>query len=192
MVALCLGLIVVVLISLSNVVTTLPSEEFLKHRFASIADKDESSSVAHFREWEVTFNDTAKHPILGLGLGSEHSVVPGFETLKTHTVHNAFVMLWMKMGIFSLILFVWCLMRYLRFGIRVARAKEEYDLKPLQIGLVSTFGNWVVMLNVGPSWFYYQETFLMALVIAVVVNLSRTRDLKASRAGAETIQGDRS
>ena len=77
------------------------------------------------QEWEVAFDATIKHPFLGLGLGSEHPPVPGFESLKQHTVHNAFIMLWMKMGIFAVIFLLWGLVRYLKFGLNVLRPQED-------------------------------------------------------------------
>jgi len=188
MFTLCGVLAVTGLFSLSNVVEKLPSKKFLINRFTSIGDREESSNVSHYEEWRVTLEDIARNPIMGLGLGSQHSPVPGNEVLNKHTVHNAFIMLWMKMGIFSLILFVYYLIRYLGFAIKAVRAKEGYDLKPLQIGLLSTFGYWIVALNVGPSWFYYQDTFLMGLVAAVVVNLSRLRNRSVSGSESERIQ----
>lgn len=171
-IGICGGLIVAVLISLSSLTSSVPSRDFLMKRFLSIGDTKESSNVAHFEEWVATFEDTMKHPFRGLGLGSTHRLVSGFPTLNTHTVHNAFLMLWMKMGIFAVFLFLWCLVRYFSFGVRTSITGEYHELKPVQVGLFSTFGLWAVSLNVGPVWFYHRETCLMALIIALVMNLS--------------------
>ena len=36
----------------------------------------------------------------------------------------------------------------------------------------ATLGYWAVSLNVGPAWFYYRETFLMALVAVLVIRMA--------------------
>ena len=96
--------------------------------------------------------------------------------MPTHTVHNAFLMLWMKMGIIPVGFFLWWLLRYARFGIRTARidddARDDTALKAIQRALFATLGYWAVSLNVGPAWHYYRETFLMALVVVLVIRLA--------------------
>ena len=144
-----------------------PTGEFLQRRLASVVDRDESSNVAHMNEWEITLNDTMQRPLFGLGLGSEHSADSEF-VLNLHTVHNALLMLWMKMGMFALLLFLWCLYRYCRLGVMEALRRRD----PLLIGLFATVCLWMIAMNVGPSWFYYRETCLMALVMAVVGRLA--------------------
>lgn len=172
-VALSSGLIVFLLVSSAKVAGTTPSGEFLIERFYSIFDEEQDSNVAHSDEWKVTLSDIGRHPMLGLGLGSEHSIVPGYKMLNRHTVHNAFLMLWMKMGIFSLILFVYYLIRYLIFGIKAAKENEESWFGPVQVGLLSSFGFWIVSLNSAGTWFGYQETCLMGLVGSIVIYLSK-------------------
>jgi len=144
--------------------------EFMKKRLTSVVDKDESSNTAHMNEWRVTLDDTLQHPLIGLGLGSIHSPVPEFEVINQHTVHNALLMLWMKMGLFALLLFLWCLYRYCRLGVTEALRRRD----PLLAGLFATVGLWVIALNVGPSWFYYRESCLMALIMAAVARLATT------------------
>jgi len=144
------------------------SADFLINRLASVVDKDQSSNVAHMNEWRVTLEDTMRRPLFGLGLGSIHSPVPDFEVINQQTVHNALLMLWMKMGGFALLLFLWCLYRYCRLGVTEALRRRD----PLLTGLFATVGLWMIAMNVGPSWFYYRESCLMALIMAVVNRLA--------------------
>lgn len=142
---------------------------FLAKRLTSVVDRDQSSNRAHVNEWQVTIRDTMRKPVFGLGLGSSHAPVPEFEVINRHTVHNAFLMIWMKMGTVALLLFAWCLYRYFRTGL--AGALEGRD--PLLAGLFATCALWFVAMNVGPTWFYYRESCLMALVMAMVIRLAQ-------------------
>ncbi len=117
-----------------------------------------------------------RHPIRGLGLGSEHRGVEDNPSVDTHFVHNAFIMLWMKLGIVPLLFLVWCLIRYIKIGLRSLGTSQDVDFRSVQVGLFSTVGIWIVTLNVGPTWPYYRETCLMALIAAIVVRISM-RDL---------------
>ena len=145
----------------------VPTGDFLKKRMVSVVDRDESSNTAHMNEWIVTVEDTMKSPVFGLGLGAVHSPVPEFDVINLHTVHNALLMLWMKMGGLAVVLFFWCLYRYCRLGVTEALRRPD----PLLLGLFSTVGLWLLAMNVGPSWFYYRESCLMALVMAMVGRL---------------------
>lgn len=169
------ALIFLFLASSYNVLPNAPSGRFLWDRFLSTFETEESSNVAHHEECIIAFEDIMRAPLLGLGLGSTHRPLPNYPTINTHTVHNAFLMLWMKMGPFALALFVLCFLYYVRLGIHSARLTETNELQPVQLGLFSTCGFWLVSLNVGPVWFYYRETCLMALVMAIVVNMSQDR-----------------
>jgi hypothetical protein len=146
----------------------VPTGDFLKKRMTSVVDRDESSNTAHMNEWIVTVEDTMKSPFFGMGLGSVHSPVPEFDVINLHTVHNALLMLWMKMGLFAVLLFFWAMYRYCRLGVSEALRRAD----PLQMGLFATVALWGLAMNVGPSWFYYRESCLMALVMAMVVRLA--------------------
>ena len=141
---------------------------FLAQRLTSVVDRDQSSNRAHVNEWIVTVRDTLKKPVFGLGLGSSHAPVPDFEVINRHTVHNAFLMIWMKMGTIALLLFLWCFYRYFRTGLRGAIQSRD----PLLAGLFATCALWFVAMNVGPVWFYYRDSCLIALIIAMVIRLS--------------------
>lgn len=147
----------------------VPSSDVLASRFASISDKTDKSNEAHLNEWAVTIDALREHPVLGLGFGGEHAPVPGDDTINRHTVHNAFLMLYMKMGILSVLLFGWCLFQYLNSSLHNLLATRDRLSDPLMVGLLSTFAYWMVTLNVAPSWWYYRETCLMALVGAIVI-----------------------
>ena len=166
-------------VSIAGTSRSLVSDRFLKDRLFSITDRGESSNTAHMIEWEITTRETMRQPVLGLGLGSKHSPVPGIEGMPTHTVHNAFLMLWMKMGIIPVGFFLWWLLRYVRFGIRAAQIEDDTSLKAIQRALFATLGYWAVSLNVGPTWHYYRETFLMALVVALVIRLASLKPVSS-------------
>jgi len=176
LILLCAGLAGVAMISVSMALRSLPSGQDLKSRFASISDKGDKSNEAHVNEWIVTIEALEEHPIWGLGFGSEHAPVPGDDTINRHTVHNAFLMLYMKMGVLAVALFLWCLVRYFRFAISHTHAGASGELGALRVGLFSTFAYWLVTLNVAPSWWYYRETCMMALVSALVIQLSTMQE----------------
>jgi len=174
---------VLVMLSLSRIDSEAPAGRFVTERMASVADATQSSNVAHLAEWVVTMDAIRGEPVLGMGLGAVHGLVPGFESLNTHTVHNAFLMLWMKLGIGGLLLLCYCLIGYVRLGIREARARRDM----LQIGLFATCAQWLVAMMVGPSWWYYRETCFMALVAAVVIGLGRQKAVSQVQEGGAVL-----
>lgn len=157
------------MVAIAMPINGVPSSDVLASRFASISDKTDKSNEAHLNEWAVTIDALREHPVLGLGFGGEHAPVPGDDTINRHTVHNAFLMLYMKMGILSVLLFGWCLFQYLNSSLHNLLATRDRLSDPLMVGLLSTFAYWMVTLNVAPSWWYYRETCLMALVGAIVI-----------------------
>jgi O-antigen ligase len=146
------------------------------NRFGSIFDKDQSSNAAHLSEWKVAIEDTIKSPWTGLGLGSEHRETPGFD-LDRKIVHNAFLMLWMKMGLPSVLLLTWLLFNYANNCIRVLKLKKKnssYDFySSVYLGIFSSVGFWFSSMLTGPTWFYLRETMLMALTLALVRNMEK-------------------
>lgn len=180
-----IGILVIPIVFTIISITTLigistPSEKFLTHRFVSVFDKTESSNVFHLVEWQTAIEDTKKQPILGLGLGSTHRFLSTYgEDIPNDIVHNAFLMLWMKMGLLAVILFLCCLFRYFNFGIRVIKQQNVIYIKSLMAGFFASCGFWIVALNVGPSWFYYRETCLMAFIASLVLSLSESEKKRA-------------
>ncbi len=175
----CLGLCALVLVFSSTMASRAPSDRLLSEKITSMSDRDYSSNVAHVNEWLVAMEDTLKSPVFGLGLGSVHSPTPGFEGIQRHTVHNAFIMLWMKMGIFAVILLFWCIVRYVVFELKSLKVNRGGPGYALQLGLFAMVGFWMVAVNVGPTWFYTRETCLMALTAATAIQLAKLRDSAA-------------
>jgi len=179
MVVLCAGLAGLCMISISMALHGLPSGQDLKQRFTSISDREDHSNETHVSEWVVTIEDLKVHPLFGMGFGAEHAPVPTDDTINRHTVHNAFLMLYMKMGVGTVILFIWCLIRYFKFAVGLTEAEARNGPNPLRIGLFSTFAYWLVTLNVAPSWWYYRESCMMALVAAIVIQLTLIKEEEA-------------
>jgi O-antigen ligase len=180
------------MISVSMAMHAVPSGQDLKRRFQSISDKGDKSNETHFSEWEVTIEALKEKPLFGLGFGGEHPPVPSDETINRHTCHNAFLMLYMKMGFPAVVLFIWCLVRYVKFALKPPGPRDAASPDPLRLGLFSTCAYWLVTLNVAPSWWYYRETCLMALVVALVVQLSlMSRTPQDAHGTPCPVQGDR-
>jgi len=182
-IGLSMGLIVVFLISFANLTHSARLEASIYERFISAFNKKTPTIVFRFTEWAVTVEDILEHPVLGLGLGSTHRPIGGIEQpeeLPTSIVHNALLLLWMKMGILTVFLFLWYMTRYVILGIRAARVKVEHPLQPLQIGLFASFGFMITSLGGAPTWLYYRDTCLMALVMALVINLSKKIEFNKS------------
>jgi hypothetical protein len=95
-------------------------------------------------------------------------------------------MLWMKLGLGGLLLFCYCLLFYVKFGIRNSYANKDM----LQIGLFATCAQWFGAMMVGPSWWYYRETCLMALVVALVIQIGRQKGLRAGEINGNLLRGE--
>lgn len=160
----------------------------ISSRITSIFDSKQSSNVYHMVESQRVLQDLAGSPILGLGLGSHHSPVGLYEDdgIPTNIVHNAFLYVWMKIGLPGLLFYLWAAICFFRQVLRFRRQHIESYEWGFVLPLAASSGLWLAMFLTGPVPWYLQVTGLIALFAAMAVSLMKQagREL-SSEGGAE-------
>lgn len=144
-------------------------------RLTSIFDTEQSSNVYHVLESRQVLQDISASPLFGLGLGSSHSPVGhGMDesgSVPTNVVHNTFLYIWMKIGLFGLLFFGWAAVRFFRRVLRFRKAHIESEEWGLVLPLAASTGLWFATFLTGPVPWYLHQTGLIALFAAMAVSL---------------------
>jgi O-antigen ligase len=149
-------------------------------RFSSIFDSKQSSNVYHMLESRQVLRDLSGAPLLGLGLGSRHSPVGLYEhdEVPSNVVHNTFLYVWMKIGLFGLLFLLWVAVRFYRRILRVRRTQIRSAEWGLILPLTASTGLWLATFLTGPVPWYLHQTGMMALVAAMVIGLVSSAEQK--------------
>lgn len=149
---------------------------FIVDRFLSSMDTGQDSNHYHLLESAKTLEDLSHSPVFGLGLGSSHSPLGLYanDTVPANVVHEAFLYVWMKLGMPGLVLFGWAALRYLAILSRGLRRVKGPVERTLVLAVASSLGLWLTMFLTGPIPWYLHETFLMATFAAISVWLCRS------------------
>jgi O-antigen ligase len=142
-------------------------------RVESLFDKEQSSNLHHKLESQRVISDLAESPVLGFGLGGEHSgfTEQEFNTIPTNIVHQTFLYIWMKTGIPGLLFFIWATILY---GKRILQFRKTHLQDPawgLVLPLAASMGLWLAMFLTSPIPWYMHQTFFKAFVAATAVSL---------------------
>lgn len=149
----------------------------ITRRVMSLADRNQDSNVHHLLESQQTLKDILSSPILGLGLGSKHSPVSGIdwapEDQPTKIVHNTYLLIWMKLGMPGLFLFMWMVVKYVSLLMSYHKSTAPTYSGPIIASTGATVGHWFVLLLTGPVLAYWYQTFIIGLFAAMVLALIR-------------------
>ena len=91
---------------------------------ANVVDSDQPWIVgSRYYELEMALEHIKEHPIIGLGIGTRYREILPFELTEaevvenpddaTHFIHNAYIYVWMKWGLFGLLAVAWTIRRFL-------------------------------------------------------------------------------
>lgn len=158
-----------------DVVSTEVAYPFVQ-RVLSLADSRQSSNQHHLLESQQTLKELLRSgPILGLGLGSVHSPILGIhwdpEKQPTRIVHNAYLLVWMKLGLPGLLFFVWLGVKYSLVLLKYRKSGISPHSGPIIAGTGSLLGLWFVLLLIGPVLPYWHETLTIAMFVAMTLFL---------------------
>lgn len=147
-------------------------------RFSTLFDPEQGSNKHHYFEAVQTFEDIMQSPILGLGLGSEHTpVLPWLvdewqeEDQPTFVVHNTFLYVWMKLGILGLLFLIWWGIIFIKRIVLYRQICNQNYSWPIILAIASSIGLWLIMFLTGPVPWYFHQTFLIAFFSAVTIAL---------------------
>jgi O-antigen ligase len=145
----------------------------ISSRLSSIFDENQSSNVYHREESRQVLADLSKSPLFGLGLGTHHTPLDLYEEdlVPTNIVHNTFLYVWMKTGIFGLVFFGACFFVYVRRILRFRKSVVDRQSWGLVLPLAASVGLWLTMFLTGPTIWYFHQTGLIALFAAMAMSL---------------------
>lgn len=143
-------------------------------RFYSAFDTKNDSNQHHYLESVLTLSELAyQAPVLGLGLGSHHKPVRGIDWAPsdqpTAVVHNTWIYIWMKTGLFGLGFMLWLSYRYFKKIYNFTKASADMR-HPHLFALISSAGIWLTLSLTSPLLAYYHRSFLIALFAAIVIS----------------------
>ena len=137
----------------------------LGRRSLSILDAQQDSNRYHLLESQQTLRDIARSPVLGLGLGGRHASLGLYDEdeVPDNIVHNAWLYVWMKLGLPGLVFLLWAVGRWVKVYLRYRRETAAAQRSPWALALVSSGGLWLAMSLTGPVPWYFHQTYLIAL-----------------------------
>jgi hypothetical protein len=158
-----------------DVASTEVAHPFVQ-RVLSLADSRQSSNRHHLLESQQTLKELLRsNPILGLGLGSVHSPILGIhwdpKKQPTRIVHNAYLLVWMKLGLPGLLFFVWLGVKYSLVLLKYRKSVVSPHSGPIIAGTGSLLGLWFVLLLIGPVLPYWHVTLTIVLFVAMTLFL---------------------
>lgn len=129
----------------------------LEKRYESIfTAKEEPSIITRGSEWREAKRMALEHPFFGNGLGTQityfrYDIWFGAQTWETtRYIHNAYLFLFLNMGILGLASFLWFAASFIKYGIAVYRFLEDGIDKAIALGVVSSFASLMVVSLAGP------------------------------------------
>lgn len=142
-------------------------------RFTSIFDKDQPSNLHHKLETQQVIRDLTKSPLLGFGLGGQHSgfVEEEYNGIPTNIVHQTFLYIWMKTGLPGLLFFTWAAFMYAKNILRIRKTHLSEPVCGLILPLAASSGLWLAMFLTSPIPWYLHQTYFKALVAAIIMAL---------------------
>ncbi len=142
-------------------------------RFNTLLNPQQSSNRYHAFESLQTLKDIARQPFTGLGLAARHSPLPQYPNsgVPRNVVHNAWLFIWMKLGLPGLLALVWVFIRYLRQVAGGLRPTAHAVDRPILQALAALVPSWVMSSVTGPMPWYPRETMQVALFSALALNL---------------------
>lgn len=149
----------------------------LEKRYESIfVAKDEPSITTRGSEWKEATKRSLQHPFFGNGLGTQitfftydkWSYANPWKT--TRYIHNAYIFLFLNMGLLGLISFLWLCKSFIKYGMTLYRSLEDEMDKSFSIGVTAAFICWMIVslaepILVSPILTMFVGFFMGALII---------------------------
>lgn len=154
----------------------------VEKRYESIfTAKEESSIMTRDSEWYEAKRRAFQHPFLGNGLGTEFTYfrydtwrgMPRWDT--TRYVHNAYLFIFLNMGLVGLLSFLWLSLSFIRYGLRVYRSLETGIGKALSLGITAGFASLMVMSLAGPLLVSPIVTIWLGFFMGALIMIDRLR-----------------
>lgn len=126
-----------------NLVVKMPT--YLMNRFLSIFTDVTGTGATiqtRYAEWKAALTQSAEHPWTGNGLGTQIQFIRydfASHPLTTERyIHSSYIYYLLNTGPLGLAIFLWFILRAVKYGIRVYRGIAHADLKGLALGMTAS------------------------------------------------------
>lgn len=120
-------------------------------------------------ESSAAFDEIMGSPIWGYGLGFYYTYVPLIPgELPTWYVHNAYLYLWLKLGLPGLVAFLAWYVTVIVHGYRAYRANEDAFVKPLLLSVTSIMLAMIPLSITSPQYIQKDSILFLALAMGFI------------------------
>ena len=140
---------------------------------------------ARLIENEIVLDLIKKRPLWGYGWGSKYRsymfymVMDPARVSTTALVHNGFLYMAYKLGLFGMAVFLWMLVRAIRFGIMIFGSAEDRYYRSLAVGITASLFSFIIGGFFSSPFHYYSSisffTFLMGFLVLLNDAIRRNR-----------------
>ncbi len=191
-----IALISILLLSCAGVLIFKPrAAEAVYERVASIMTEGRRGSSLGFRfdENQQALTALRKNPVLGVGLGGEYKQVfrqqgigGGFDTESSY-IHNGYLSLWLKLGIFGLLLPIFIMaavvLMYRRLVVKVEDTADP-TLRIFGLPALATVAMMFVSAVTSPDWSTLGQCSVLGILLAIIITqYARVRVIAGSKGG---------
>lgn len=178
-----LGLLALVSITLFMGPLAVDIVTVMAERFGSILSAAVDLSLRNrLAESAEVVSRIAESPVFGYGLGYYYSFFPLIPyEMPTWYVHNAYLYIWLKLGLIGLVVFLVWYFTVLIHGYRLYRALRDPFLQPLILGVTSVMIAMLPLSVTSPQFIQKDSILFLALSMGIIERLYRNPTLTTSR-----------
>lgn len=142
-----------------------------------------SSLGWRFEEAGFAINNISSSPVVGIGFGTAYKprLDPMADWSQVRYIHNSYLGLWMKLGIFGLFAAIWAIYIVFIKSYVLYRNTNEPEYRALAATLLVSFSVPVLTSFTQPEWLVSTGISFFAIVIGLLVSVDKHVSKKAAR-----------
>jgi O-antigen ligase len=144
-----------------------------------------SSLGWRLEETEFAIKTLIKSPVFGIGYGTPYKPYFRLGTLESSEmlvryIHNGYLGLWMKLGIFGPIAAIWLIITIIKRGSLLIKKASDPKIKSLAAALTAGFMVPTLTGFTQPEWLAPTGVTFFAIMLGLLVSIERMLDSKTS------------
>ncbi len=149
-------------------------------RFTSIGESIKDASViGRIVETQTVWNLIKHNPIVGYGLGMTYSFIsPIPREMPTWYVHNGYLYIFFKLGIFGLLSFLAFYIKSIKMGFRFQKNSVDPFLRAIFLGFLAVLIGMLLVSMTSPQ--FIQKDSLLIIAIAIgIMNACKRKNIRS-------------
>lgn len=145
----------------------------------------EPSVITRGYEWKAAVAKALAHPVLGNGLGAQVTyfrIDEWYGTQRwesTRYIHNSYLSIFLTMGLFGLVSFLWFCLSFMKYGLSLVRSLKDETDRAFALGVTSGFFALMIASFAGPLFTAPMLTIWLGFFMGALVLIDRSRDKTA-------------